>query len=117
MFVAGSFSGARILNGGVGYVAGEICIQGDTHGGSGFNGTYGVDALNGSLSSISIIQHGVNYTKDPSLFGLCYPSSNVLQVCYQSHCLVSNFSGCSSLVDILYQEKTITRIEVLQDGL
>ena len=80
MFVAGSFSGARILNGGVGYVAGEICIQGDTHGGSGFRGIFDVDALNGSLSSISIIQHGVNYTKDPPRFGLCFPWSTTLQV-------------------------------------
>ncbi len=80
IFMAGSFSGARILNAGAGYVAGDICIQGNTHGGSGFNGTYSVDALNGSLSSISIIQHGVNYTKDPSLFGLCFPGSTTLQV-------------------------------------
>ena len=80
MFVAGSFSGARILNPGAGYVDGDICLQGNTHGGSGFNGTFVGDPLNGSVSSISINQHGANYTEDPFLFGLCYPSSKVLQV-------------------------------------
>jgi hypothetical protein len=61
-------------------VDGEICLQGDTHGGSGFHGIFSVDPLNGSLSTISILKHGVNYTDDPSAFGLCYPSSKVLQV-------------------------------------
>ncbi len=61
-------------------MAGDICIQGNTFGGSGFIGTYSVDALNGSLSSISIIEHGMNYTEDPSLFGLCFSGSKELQV-------------------------------------
>jgi hypothetical protein len=78
--MAGSFSGARILNSGAGYVDGDICLQGNTHGGSGFSGAFLTDPLNGSISSISIIQHGVNYTDDPWAAGICFHGSTELQV-------------------------------------
>ncbi len=91
--MAGSFSGARILNSGAGYVDGDICLKGNTHGGSGFSGAFLTDPLNGSILSVSIIQHGVNYTEDPFLFGLCYPSSKVLQVW-----LYSLFIGYAALL-------------------
>ena len=77
---AGSFSGGQITNAGSGYVSGGICLLGNSSGGFGFHGTFDVDPYNGSIVSFSIVEHGVNYVHDPAVIGLCFPSSNDLQV-------------------------------------
>ncbi len=91
--VAGSFSGGKIVSAGAGYISGDICLQGNTFGGFGFNGTFEADPSNGSLVSFDIVVHGANYTKDPSYAGLCFRDSKDLQV-LPLFCLHSSMLCC-----------------------
>ena len=77
--LAGSFSGGEIVTPGSGYVSGDICLQGNISGGFGFSGTFDADPNNGSVVSINIAAHGVNYTEDPLYAGLCFRFSRDLQ--------------------------------------
>lgn len=84
--VAGSFSGGKIVSAGAGYISGDICLQGNTFGGFGFNGTFEADPSNGSLVSFDIVVHGTNYSGDPSYAGLCFRGSRKLQVNFIDFC-------------------------------
>ena len=78
--LAGSFSGGEIVTPGSGYVSGDICLQGNISGGFGFSGTFDADPNNGSVVSINIAAHGVNYAEDPTIIQLCYSGSKQKQV-------------------------------------
>jgi hypothetical protein len=95
----------------VGYVEGDLCLQEQFSGGSGFHGTFHVDSSNGTLLSLSIINHGMNYTEDPGPIGLCFNGSAVLQV-GKGHPQTVHML-CSR---VFLQEHSITKIEVLSDA-
>ncbi len=76
----GSFTSAQVLNKGSGYLPGDICLHGNLSGGTGFKGTFAVDAVNGSLISALLLNNGENFSFSSVQVDLCYSSTNIIQV-------------------------------------
>ena len=86
---AGTFTSAQILSKGSGYLPGDICLHGNLSGGTGFKGTFAVDALNGSLVSALILNNGENFSHSSVKVELCYGGTNVIQVVFYCPHLIS----------------------------
>ncbi len=81
------------MSAGSGYISGDICLQGNSSGGYGFYGTFDVYANNGTLRSLTIVEHGVNYLYDPTDVGLCFHNSHDPQVRIESNLLILSSLG------------------------
>jgi hypothetical protein len=79
-FIAGSFTSVGISSQGSGYLSGDICLLGYVSGGNAFHGTFTVHPVNGSLESISILNHGSNYSATNFTAELCFTGSTIIQV-------------------------------------
>ena len=70
-------------------------MRGNNSGGYGFYGIFLADPNNGSLVSISIVEHGANYDADPEIVDLCYRGSKYTQVRHRKGSTFVDLEVCS----------------------